>query len=189
MIRGRKPKPKAAKQAGRDANRKPLEDDNPRPPAGPPECPPHVAAVPLARETWDWLCEALDEMGTLAACDTAIMALYCDTWAQYVEMQAELAEIRAKYKHSPLVFVEKRERHVGFIGKGEDKRQVKEERTTPYLSPWAQAEAMLKNQLHRYAVELGLSSTSRARLKVHPGKVAEDDKDRFFEGAIAGKVG
>ena len=88
----------------------------------------------------------------LAKSDVAVMALYCETWAEYIKARK------------------------GVILGG---MIVESEKGMEYVSPWMNVEAMLKKQLTAYVAELGLSASSRARLEVKK-KEAGTEKERFF---------
>lgn len=138
-MKGRKPLPAAVK-AAREGRKCPAV------PAGPPpECPPHLG--PEARREWDRVIPALVEIGLVGAVDTAILAAYCETYAQWVKASAILEE-------------------EGYTASGSNGNIV--------LNPLARWVTQLKDQLRQQCSELGLTPSSRARLQVPGGEEAED---------------
>ncbi len=152
MRRGPKPKSAADKLQAGNPGRRPLNDSEPEPKPGRPECPPEFEG--LALEAWDWLCETLDAMGLLVKSDVALMALYCDAWADFWKAREEVEDGGLTLTGT----------------KGGD-----------YVNPAYNVKTIAKNQLAKYAVELGLSHPSRTRLHAAPDKKpAGDPKGKFF---------
>ena len=138
MIRGPKPTPTHLKELAGNPGKRPLNADEPTPPAGAPEKPAHFNED--ASVWWDWLVDMLGQMGILAQSDVAIMTLYCDTAAEYITAKRDLNRIG------------------GFVSKSEKTGQY-------YINPYVNVLAMLKKQLLCYLAELGFSPTSRSRVK------------------------
>ncbi|HUT92898.1 MAG TPA: phage terminase small subunit P27 family [Thermoguttaceae bacterium] len=147
MFRGPKPTPTHLKELAGNPGKRPLNADEPTPPVGAPEKPPHLNED--ASVVWDWLVGMLGNMGILCQSDVAIMMLYCDTVAEYVKAKRDLNRVN------------------GFVSRSEKTGQY-------YINPYMSVLAMLKNQLTRYLAELGLSPTSRSRVKRTPESSAPD---------------
>ena len=155
-IRGRKPKPTAVKRLAGNPGKRPLNEDEPKPSAGAPDMPEHIALDERAVEAWEWLCGVLDEMGILAKSDKALMTLYCDAWSQYVMVREQLAPVGAAQ----------------FVLRG---------RTGSfYRNPLIDTESMIRKQLMSYLSELGLSATSRARIHTTRKTDDPDEKSGFL---------
>ena len=138
-MRGRKPIPTALKQLAGNPGKRPLNEAEPKPEREAPDCPEHLNDE--ACNVWEWLCDTLDRLGLLAKSDVAIMTLYCETWSEYVKVRQEVEQY-------------------GFV-------MISPKTGNPFVNPLLNVEAMLKKQLLQYLSELGLSATSRTRLRVH----------------------
>jgi P27 family predicted phage terminase small subunit len=145
-LRGPKPKPSALEQLQGYPGHRPANDAEPQPPDGAPDMPEHLSDV--AKQEWNWLVEMLAQMNILKQSDRAIMTLYCDTWAEYIEVRHNVE----KY---------------GMVIPNKDK-------TTIYQSPYINVESMLKKQLESYLAGLGLSPSSRTRIRTN-GTEEESD--------------
>jgi P27 family predicted phage terminase small subunit len=150
-MRGRKPESIEFKiLKGERADRINLD----APPAlpGRPECPDHLSDV--AREEWDRLVEVLDEAKLLSRADGSLLALYCSTFALWVEAKANIAAEGMTTKT--------------------DKGSLK-------VSPYVSIAAVAVNQLGRLLVEFGLSPSARSRLRLGHAEAKKDDLDDFLE--------
>ena len=156
-MRGRKPTPTALKRLRGNPGKRPLNDAEPKPDPKAPNAPEHLNDE--ARKAWGWLCGTLKRLGLLAHSDLAIMALYCETWAEYIKVRREVDEF-------------------GFI-------LTSPQTGNPFVNPLVNIEAMLKKQLLQYLSELGLSPTSRTRLHADVPQEPESDRSRFFKPKIA----
>ncbi len=114
--------------------------DEPQPVSGRPVKPDRFSEA--ASRAWDWLCEELDEMGLLARSDVTIMALYCNKVAAYWANHDRLDKVGS-------VLISPKTGH-------------------PYMSAFAQVDAMLTAQLLKILAELGLTSSARTRITVTP---------------------
>ena len=83
MRRGRKPRPGALSQRGRNTTK-------PVPPDAQPRCPPHLDG--LARNEWRRLANPLYKMGVLTVADRAAFAAYCQAYSRWAEAEQKLAE-------------------------------------------------------------------------------------------------
>lgn len=94
MVRGRKPKPTAVKEASGALRKNPQRRNRrePKPPAGAPPMPSIVAADPAAKTEWMELCGWLADMGTLAKADRSLMAIYCTTFSEWVKYMEHVRE-------------------------------------------------------------------------------------------------
>ena len=151
-IPGRKPKTAEQKRRAGNPGKRPLNENEPQPTPGAPQKPDHLDEV--ANKKWDDLCIVLDEMGTLATSDQAILTMFCDSWSLYVKA---------------CVMIEK------------GTQLLMSATNTPYRAPWVDLRSMAFKQLLQCSSELGLSPTSRARLSVVPKQKAPEGKGRFFK--------
>jgi len=145
-IPGPKPKPGETKRLQGNPGHRPLNENEPKPPAGAPDMPSHLNDD--AQAAWQWLVDMLQSMNLLVKSDLALMSLYAETWAEYVKIRRDVN------KH-------------GFV-------MVSPKTGMPFTTPHLNIEAMLKKQLMTCISELGLSPPSRARLKVKDNDKDDD---------------
>ena len=128
--------------------------DEPQPVRDAPRKPDHLNK--LAGEVWEWLCGTLEGMGLLVQSDVAIMAIYCETWADYVANRTALS----KEELGPVL--------------------ISQKTAQPYMSPLFMIDATLKGQLLKIMAELGLTASARTRINVHPtaGPAAVQKRNR-----------
>jgi P27 family predicted phage terminase small subunit len=82
-MRGRTPNPTRLKMLTDNPGKRPLNDDEPRPEANIPECPPELS--PLARQEWDRLVGELSSLRMMTNLDRAALAAYCAAYALWAE--------------------------------------------------------------------------------------------------------
>jgi P27 family predicted phage terminase small subunit len=138
-MRGRRPKPTRLKMLTGNPGKRPLNDDEPRPDANIPECPPELG--PVAQQEWYRLVGELAALRMLTNLDRAALAAYCGAYALWAEATAQIQKYGAMIK-SPTGF--------------------------PIQSPYLaianrQAEIMM-----RIASEFGFTPASRSRISAPP---------------------
>jgi P27 family predicted phage terminase small subunit len=134
-MRGRRPKPTRLKMLTGNPGKRPLNEDEPRPDANIPECPPELG--PVARAEWDRLVGELASLRLLTNLDRAALAAYCGAYALWAEATEAIQKYGAMIK-SPQGFPIQ----------------------SPYLSiANRQAEIMM-----RIASEFGFTPASRSRI-------------------------
>jgi P27 family predicted phage terminase small subunit len=82
-MRGRRPKPTRLKLLTGNPGKRPLNENEPRPEAAVPECPPELG--PVARKEWDRLIGELSALRMLTHLDRAALAAYCGAYALWAE--------------------------------------------------------------------------------------------------------
>ena len=136
--------------------------EEPLPPSGKPEPPPHLDKYAL--EEWNRIAEGLYIMGVLASIDQSVLAAYCNSYSIWRHAMEELEKLRIK---------------------GGDLMALIHKTTTgayipqPLLGVANKAAA----DMVRYASEFGMTPAARARLAIDPGK----GKESKFERLIGGK--
>jgi P27 family predicted phage terminase small subunit len=134
-MRGRRPKPTRLKMLTGNPGKRRLNEDEPRPDANIPECPPELGSV--ARTEWNRLVDELAALRMLTNLDRAALAAYCGAYALWAEATVQLEKYGAMIK-SPTGFPIQ----------------------SPYLSIVnRQAEIMM-----RIASEFGFTPASRSRI-------------------------
>lgn len=86
-IKGRKPLPTAIKvlEGDRGKGRRPLNENEPIPPAGDVKCLSWL--LPEAKKEWKRLASSLEAMGVLTMADLAAFAGYCQAYARWREAE------------------------------------------------------------------------------------------------------
>lgn len=155
MAKGRPPRPtKIQVDLRGDPSKRRRNTSEPEAPAGWPECPDHIKADEYAAAEWQSVCKHLETLGILSPVDVSILALYCKTWARYLRAEENLD----KYGE---VFISKN-------------------RQTPMLSTFYTARNRYAEDLRKYLVELGLSPSARARMRIS----ADDKPDDGWSGLL-----
>ena len=162
MPRGRKPKPTAVKKASGALRKNPKRANKrePSPPTGWPDCPLYVKKDKPAHEHWKWLCKTLDEMHVLSKADLAVLEMAAVTYARWRELDVIIAGANVSE----------------ISGRG---------------SVITRPEAV---QVHKHAdrylkliSELGLTPSSRSRIKVDKQEHAQSGFEQLLSRMGAGK--
>jgi P27 family predicted phage terminase small subunit len=154
-MRGRKPKPTNIHvlEGGKQKTHRNLNDKEPKPDAKIPKCPKHLDKE--ARAEWKRMARELEPLGLLSNLDKAVFASYCQafsTWAQATK----------KVHEQGLVF--------------------KAPNGMPMMNPYLPIVNKANEQMLKALIELGMSPSSRSRIKVEaPAKPQENKKERFFK--------
>lgn len=136
-MRGRKPRPTALKRADGNPGKRPLNPNEPKPPASRPTCPSHLS--PAAKTEWKRIAGVLHGMGVLTTVDRAALAAYCQAYGRWVKAEKKLAET------PPLIRTPS-----GYVQQ----------------SPWLSVVNKQMELMSRYMAELGLTPASRSRIAV-----------------------
>ena len=134
-MRGRKPQPSAMRRLGGNPGKRGYNHDEPAPPEGLPDCPPHLSD--LAHEEWQRIAGVLHEMGVLTLVDRAALAAYCQAWGRWVEAEERLKDTPVLLK-TPSGYVQQ--------------------------SPWLSVANKQMELMGRYMAELGITPASRSRV-------------------------
>ena len=153
-MRGRKPLPSKIilLKGGTKHTHRPLRKNEPKPPTTIPKCPEHLDEE--AQAEWKRMAKELKPLGILTQLDKAIFAVYCQafsTWAQATRKITEMGMVRVTKN--------------GFTEQN------------PFLPIANKA----KEQMMKALIEMGMTPSSRARVKVTSPPKEEDDKERFFD--------
>jgi P27 family predicted phage terminase small subunit len=151
-MRGRKPIPTTLKVLSGNPGRRPLNDREPTPMPGGPECPDWPDDE--AKAEWQRICAELQGMGILSTADRAALAMYCTAWSRW-----KMAEEQVR-KFGPIV----KSPEKGFPMK------------PPYLTIADQA----METMRKLMVEFGLTPSSRSRIR-RPDDNAVDELNQFLE--------
>lgn len=154
-MAGRRPKPTALKELAGNPGKRPLNQREPKPRKRPGmPVPRHLREE--ARREWRRLRPELEAAGLLTAVDGDALAVYCETYATWVEATA------AVQKEGMVVLTEK-----GFPVQN------------PHLAIANQAAKMMRAML----IEFGMTPASRSRVAIE-GAGEVDALDAFLAGAF-----
>lgn len=137
-MRGRKPKPTIAKLLAGNPGHRRLNDSEPVPPAGVPDCPEHLDDE--ARAEWFRTSKVLLDMDLLSKADRTALAAYCVLYSRWLEAE----RLVKKY---------------GLIVKSPNKG-------FPLKSPYLCIAESTLEQMRKLLVEFGLTPSSRTRIRV-----------------------
>ncbi|MFI6609292.1 phage terminase small subunit P27 family [Streptomyces sp. NPDC050507] len=145
---GRPPKPTAVKRLEGNPGGRPLNESEPRPPAGVPDPPEWLSETAL--EEWRRLVPLLVKMRVLTMADRNALAAYCESYSQFV------AATLAVRDGGVLV-----DSYRGGVAK----------------NPAVQVARDALEQMNRWGAKFGLSPADRARLSVDEAPDEDHDAD------------
>jgi P27 family predicted phage terminase small subunit len=157
MTRGRKTKPSALKELAGNPGKRALNDKEPKPVAGVPNCPRHLKGP--AQTEWKRLIVELREMKLLSRVDRAELSLCCSAWGMYVKACGKI----------------EKEGEVIISDKG-----------GMYQNPWVAIRNRSMEQVHKFYTEFGLTPSSRARVKIET-PTAEEELETMLTGHWVGR--
>ncbi len=151
-MRGRKPKPTTIRLLEGNPGKRPINEREPSPPEGLPECPAFLDDD--ARAEWDRTSKVLSEMGLLSVADRSALAAYCTAYSRWLKAEEQVKKF-------------------GTIVKSPDKG-------FPMKSPYLTIADQALETMRKFMVEFGLTPSSRSRIRVAP-QLAKNDLDYFLE--------
>jgi len=179
---------------------RPPRTDEPKPPAAIPKCPKHLDKE--AKKEWRRMVKELEPLGMLTRLDKAVLARYCQGSAKLAKLKEELNTIKNPEIEGTLT-VRAEQYRIEYArwnqarvetAKGLFKIEGTKFIENPYLKVERQSFAQMMitenkirmelrsidEQMRRDEIEMGLTPSSRARVKVNPPPKQEDEKERFF---------
>lgn len=159
-MAGRTPKPTALKLLQGNPGRRPLNASEPQPDAGPPEMPTGLSEE--AEAEWRRILPILASMRVLTVADSATIAGYCQSFADWIGAQADIRE------HGRLIEEPITNRMGDVVG-----HRLKK-------NPAITIASDMKKAMRAYASDLGLSPASRTRVHASP----TDDNPRDDMGRV-----
>lgn len=152
-MRGPKPKATVVKLITGNPGRRPLNQWEAKPRAVIPEPPDTLNETALTE--WKRVTPLLAEVGLIAQLDRAIIAAYCQAWARWIECERMLAT-------------------TGLI--------VKAPNGYPMYSPYLSASNKALDQVRQLAEQIGLSGSSRSRIRAADADAGLDPAEAFLRG-------
>ena len=135
-MRGRKPKPTSLKIASGNPGKRPLNAREPKAEPDLPTCPAHL--LPSAKAEWKRLARELYNLGVITRLDRATLAAYCQAYGRWVEAEKKLKDTPGILKMPS-----------GYI----------------QMNPWLTIATKQMELMQRFAVELGMTPSSRSRVE------------------------
>lgn len=151
-LRGRPPIPTALKILNGNPGKRPLNDAEPKPPLGVPDCPDWLHAY--AREKWAEVVPLLSACRVLTMADGDVLAAYCVAWAE-LRLASEILDAEGRTC-------------IGGSGGTKQHPAITMQRTALQV-------------LERLFGQLGLSPAARVRLRVDPTP-NDDPLEEFIRG-------
>ena len=146
-MAGRRPIPTAAKELAGKRDRNPNRGKEPKF-GGVPKCPPHLDDA--AKKEWKRVSKELEAVGLLTSVDRAALAAYCAAWSRWVNAEEQIQKFGTVIK-SP---------KSGY----------------PVQNPYVGIANTALDQMRKWAVEFGLTPSSRSRIHV---ETPSQDADPF----------
>lgn len=142
---GPPPKPTALKVLQGNPGRRKLNDAEARPEAAVPDCPPELSEI--ARREWERVAAELHGLGLLTRIDRGLLAGYCSAYGDFIQAEAR---IRAVGNLVPAA--------TGGVK----------------ISPIYRMKKMALEDMHRCAVEFGMSPASRSRVRADVQRAVDE---------------
>ena len=152
---GPSPKPTKLKILHGNPGKRPLNDREPIPAAGTPECPDWLDAE--AKAEWARIVPELEFMGLLTRIDRCALAAYCQTYSRWATAEQQVAKF-------------------GTIVKSPEKQ-------FPMKSPYLTIADQAMDAMRRFLVEFGMTPASRTRIRVPQDGEGADELDAFLDSA------
>lgn len=133
--RGPAPKPTALKILAGNPGHRPINAAEPQPDRSMPACPKWLTAE--AKAEWRRVAKRLHDAGVLTSVDRAVLAVYCQAWARWVEAE-QMIDLHGQ--------------------------TTTNDKGVAYLSPWLTAAISARKDVAGFAAQLGMTPSSRSRL-------------------------
>ena len=153
-MRGAKPKATVLKLITGNPGRRPLNQKEAKPPAVIPDPPELMKGAAL--DEWKRVTPLLADVGLIAKLDRAIIAAYCMAWARWIDCERMLET-------------------TGLI--------VKAPNGYPMYSPYLSASNKALDQVRQLSEQIGLSGSSRSRIKTNDPASEADPAEAFLRGS------
>lgn len=145
------PKPTKLKVLTGNPGKRKINDQEPEPTAGVPDCPSNLSHE--AAKAWKRLAPMIHDMGVLTVVDGSALERMCETYAEIIQYQKDIDEGGATYRSTT-------DSGASII------------KSNPAVSMLANADRRFK----AYLVEFGLTPASRSKLKTDKPKAKDTDK-------------
>ena len=153
-MRGAKPKATVLKLITGNPGRRPLNPKEAKPAAVIPDPPEMMKGAAL--DEWNRVTPLLADVGLIAKLDRAIISAYCMAWARWIDCERMLET-------------------TGLI--------VKAPNGYPMYSPYLSASNKALDQVRQLSEQIGLSGSSRSRIKTNDPASETDPAEAFLRGS------
>lgn len=150
-MRGRKPIPTVLKILNGNPGKRPLNQAEPAPAVGIPDCPDHL--TDLAKAEWARISKELVALGLLTQLDRSALAAYCQCYARWANAETQI----------------KKTADLGKTKKG-----------AVIQNYWLPIANRALEQMKDYLTEFGLTPVSRSRIKGAEAQGDDAAQKRFF---------
>ena len=171
---GRRPKPTALKVLEGRRGHRALNEHEPKPEAGAPECPGWLHKT--ARELWGWIVPQLEQMGVIGRCDVVDLVALCQAWARWRQAEDEIDEFGITYETLTTL------NDKGEVVQPDDPRAQRMVRTVKE-NPACKVADRERRACTAAASRLGLTPTMRGKIVAH---TPEPTKPSLLDGPTAG---
>ena len=163
-MRGRKPIPSALilLKGGSKHTHRPPRSGEPKPPSIIPKCPKHLDKE--AKKEWRRMAKELEPLGILTKLDKAVFAVYCEAFSIWAKATKEIQE-------KGMIF--------STPGKTKTYKDGSVEKTGggfPIMNPYFPIANKAKEQMMKALIEMGMTPSSRTRVKVVERQPEEEDQ-------------
>ena len=170
-MKGRKPLPSYLRLVTGNRSRRPINRQEPKPQPALPSVPPHLSDE--AKVEWGRVANELHDLGLITRIDRASLAAYCQAYADWAEAEENLRKY-GKVVKSPTRTVTRRARNGAEVTE-----------TTggyPMQSPFLAIRNKALELMHKFAVEFGMTASSRSRVTAqgNRGKAADDPAQKYL---------
>lgn len=142
-MKGRRPIPSTVHALRGNPGKRPLNPEEPRPPAEIPPCPRELGAV--ARKEWRRISKELLAVGLVTKIDRAALMAYCVAWERWLEASEKL-------------------RVEGLV----TMVTTKEKTTYPIQNPYLSIANTALAQMRSFLIEFGMTPASRSKTRSSP---------------------
>ena len=156
-MSGPAPLPKKIHQLHGNPGRRPFNKNQPEPPVKIPK--PPIKLGTIARRHWKYVVPLLEEMGVLAAIDSAALAAYCQTFEQW----SNLEDVIKKDKK--------------LAADDENKLSLRDNLSV------GRSLIQIRNQMRMMLAEFGMTPASRGRVTVLDYKKPLDEFEEWEKGS------
>lgn len=153
-MRGPKPQPTTLKLLRGNPGKRPLNEQEPTPPDGMPECPEFLDAV--AKAAWERTAAMLKQMGVLTVADGIALSALCTLYSRWVHAEEQVKKFGAVVKNP--------------------------DRGHPMKSPYLRIANESLEALRKLLLEFGLTPSSRSRIHAMGASPEDDEFERFLAG-------
>ena len=166
-MRGRKPTPTALKLLKGNPGHRPPPPDEPKPPPDIPRCPRSLNKE--AKAEWRRITKELDALGMIGIIDKAVLASDCQAWAHWVDACERLEKTGMVIRSSEKVTIKPDGTEIRSMG-------------APMINPYQKIATTENAKMMKALIEMGMSPSSRPRVKTTEKKPTEPSKkERFFK--------